>query len=242
MVRIRSILLILALASIFFVAEAKVYLVSVGISDYPGTANDLRLAAGDAKAIRDLFKMNSEATTVLLTNSEATKENIVRTMTELYSKASQNDMVLLFFSGHGYPGGFAAYNGRLPYSAVRNAMAHGSSRHKLIFADACYSGKIREKNDKQNAEASEARKADVLLFLSSRGNEKSYERKGWQNGIFTTYLDKGLRGYADYDRNRTITAIELFRYVSSNVSRAVNGKQHPVMWGKFPDNLPIMKW
>lgn len=231
----------MALVTIFFVTEAKVYVVSVGIADYPGTKNDLRLAANDAKVIHDLFKKNSDASTVLLTNSEATRENIITTMTNLYAHATQNDMVLLFFSGHGYPGGFVAYNGRLPYSDVRKAMANGRSKHKLIFADACYSGKIRNKKSSYN-EDSEAKKADVLLFLSSRGNEKSYERKGWENGIFTTFLDKGLRGYADSNRDRIITALELFRYVNSNVKNSVNGKQHPVMWGKFPDNLPIMKW
>lgn len=31
--------------------QAKVYLVSVGIADYPGTKNDLRISDNDAKTV-----------------------------------------------------------------------------------------------------------------------------------------------------------------------------------------------
>ena len=56
------------------------------------------------------------------------------------------------------------------------------------------------------------------------------------------YLQKGLRGNADANRDRTITAKELFDFVSEGVIKISNGKQHPVMWGKFPDNMPVMVW
>jgi uncharacterized caspase-like protein len=62
------------------------------------------------------------------------------------------------------------------------------------------------------------------------------------NGVFTTYLLGGLRGKADVDSNRKITAKELFNYVSKNVSDKTNGKQHPVMWGRFRDDMVVMEW
>jgi uncharacterized caspase-like protein len=88
----------------------------------------------------------------------------------------------------------------------------------------------------------EAKKANVLLFLSSRTEETSMERKDMQNGFFTTYLQKGLKGGADGDRNRAITAKELFDYVSNGVSQLSGGSQHPVMWGNFDDNMVVMQW
>lgn len=81
-----------------------------------------------------------------------------------------------------------------------------------------------------------------MLFLSSRNEETSMERPDMQNGFFTTYLQKGLRGSADMNRDRIITSRELFKYVSKNVIDISNGKQHPVMWGKFSNNMVVMKW
>ena len=81
-----------------------------------------------------------------------------------------------------------------------------------------------------------------MLFLSSRSDETSIERRDMQNGFFTTYLQKGLRGAADVNKDRIITARELFNYVQKNVVSISNDRQHPVMWGKFSDNMPVMKW
>ena len=63
-----------------------------------------------------------------------------------------------------------------------------------------------------------------------------------QNGYFTEYLKKGLRGNADVNKDRTITAKELFDFVHNGVSKISSEKQHPVMWGNFDDNMPVMKW
>ena len=81
-----------------------------------------------------------------------------------------------------------------------------------------------------------------MLFLSSRSNETSIEQRNMENGYFTTYLQKGLRGAADSDKNRIITAKELFKYVHENVVKISNGRQHPVMWGKFSDSMPVISW
>ena len=112
----------------------------------------------------------------------------------------------------------------------------------MIFADACFSGKIRTNSSSSQSELSDAKKANVMLFLSSRSDETSIERRDMDNGFFTTYLQKGLRGGADTNKDRIITAKELFNYVHTNVVKISNGKQHPVMWGKFSDNMPVMSW
>ena len=38
------------------------------------------------------------------------------------------------------------------------------------------------------------------------------------------------------------TAKELFDYVSARVKRLSGNQQHPVMWGRFPNNMPVMRW
>ena len=109
----------------------------------------------------------------------------------------------------------------------------------MIFADACFSGGIRS-NASSNHQAHQD--SDVLLFLSSRGGETSLESPFMVNGFFTTYLLRGLRGGADSDRNRKITAKELFQFVSQGVKERSKDQQHPVMWGRFDDNEVLMDW
>lgn len=222
--------------------SSKVFLVSVGITDYPGTSMDLTLPAKDAQKISWIYRKNSNVQCRQLLNSDATKKNIIAAMDNLFSKAAANDIVVLFYSGHGYPGGFCAYDGNLNYNAIRKAMARSKCKNKMIFADACFSGKIRTGGSSSQSEIAAAKKANVMLFLSSRSNETSLENRRMENGFFTTYLEKGLRGAADTNKNRIITAKELFKYVHKNVVKLSKGKQHPVMWGKFSDNMPVISW
>jgi len=239
---IRRILLSVFVMTTFCVVHAKVYLVSVGVSDYPGTSMDLRLPAKDAQTITWLYTRNTEVAYCQLLDSTATFDRILSAMRRTYAKATPNDIVVLFFSGHGYPGGFSAYDKSLPYYQVRAAMAESKCKNKMIFADACFSGKIRNNKTSSHNSVQEAQKANVMLFLSSRDGETSFERSNMENGFFTNFLQKGLRGGADANRDRVITAKELYNYVHKEVIKISNDKQHPVMWGKFPDNMPVMVW
>ena len=233
------------LLTLTFSVNARVYLVSVGIADYtgfPSKIKNLRLTTKDAETIVSLYSKNTSVDYSLLLNEKATKDRIVRAIKKVFNKASEDDLVVFFFSGHGYPGGFCAYDGNLGYDEIRKAMAKSKSKNKMMFVDACRSGGMRVDENAAQGAISAAKSANVMLFLSSRNNENSIERRDMQNGFFTTYLQKGLKGNADADRNRVITAKELFDFVHSGVSRISGGKQHPVMWGKFNDNMTVMKW
>lgn len=234
--------IIVFLLTFVTITNAKVYLVSVGITDYPGTSMDLSLPAKDAETITWLYSKNASVVNNQLLNERATLQNIISSMRRIFAQADTDDIVVFFFSGHGYPGGFVAYDGQLTYTEIRKAMATSKCRNKMIFADACFSGKIRTDGNSSQSSLQAAKKANVMLFLSSRSDETSIERRGMQNGFFTTYLQKGLRGGADANKDRVITAKELYNYVHKGVIEISHDKQHPVMWGKFSDNMPVMIW
>lgn len=221
--------------------QAKTYIVCAGISDYPGTRNDLRVSANDAVTIANIFAKNNNAEGLYYTNSNATVANILNGMNQVFAKAGNGDVVLFFFSGHGIPGGFVCYDGYLNYNKVFRAMRKCKAQNKVIIADACFSGKMRKTRRRNDGYSN----VNAMLFLSSRSNEMSMEmprRTGFGNSLFTAYLERGLRGGADTDRNRTITAKELYNYVHNGVQRLSRERQHPVMWGKFNGNMPIIKW
>ena len=216
----------------------NIYLVSAGIADYPGKQNDLVCPARDAQAIYQLYLKNSKATAILLTDGNATKSQILTKARNVFDKAKEKDIVVLFFSGHGTKGGFVTYDGLVSYDEIRRLFASCKASNKMIFADACFSGDIREGghsgfNDPQN---------NIMLFLSSRSNEVSIERRSMKNGFFTTCLVRSLKGGADTNRDRVITAKELFTAVSKGVKDLSKDRQHPVMWGNFKDTMPVMAW
>lgn len=234
----RNLSLLFFLLAAVLPVEARNYIVCIGIADYPGTSSDLQVSSRDAATIKTVYEKNGDAMTEILMDREATVENIKVAMNNLFSRASQGDAVILFFSGHGVPGGFVCFDGLLKYEAITRVMMGCSARRKMVFADACFAGKVRNTSKRTQGPS----QTEVLFFLSSRTNEKSLEKRGWKNSLFTAYLERGLRGGADTNRDRSITAIELFDFVSKGVAKDSSQKQHPVMWGHFDNNMSIMSW
>ena len=238
MKRVKTLFLLLLLSVPFTMRAQNIYLVSVGVADYRGFRDDLFLSVHDAEAIFELYESKANTSSVILTNSHAKRNLIMTEAKKLFSKAGQNDIVVFYFSGHGYPGGFNAYDGDLTYEDIRQIFSGCKARNKMVFADACFSGDIRDNtgngfNDPKNS---------ILLFLSSRSGETSLEHPKLRNGFFTTCLLRSLKGGADSNRDRIITAKELFTAVSSGVRRLSKNNQHPVMWGNFDDTMPVMIW
>lgn len=217
--------------------QAKTYLVCVGIADYPGTKNDLRISDNDAKTIAKVFLATKDASVKVLTNEDATQSALLSTMHTLFEDAQSDDAVVLYFSGHGTPGALACHDGLLTYQHIFKMLKGCKANKKMIIADACFSGKMRTTRQQSNNYNSQ----NVMLFLSSRTNETSQETK-FKNSLFTIFLERGLRGGADKNRDRQITARELYDFVHKGVIDASGNKQHPVMWGKFDNNMTIIKW
>lgn len=217
--------------------QAKVYLLSVGIADYPSKENDLRISDNDAKTIAKVFQATKDASVNILANEAATQSALLSTMHTTFEDADYNDAVILYFSGHGTPGALVCHDGLLTYQHIFKMLKGCKATRKIIITDACYAGKMRttrQQTDSYNDQ-------NVMLFLSSRTNEPSQETQ-YKNSLFTIFLERGLRGGADKDKNRQITARELFDFVHKGVIEASGNKQHPVMWGKFDNDMTVIKW
>ena len=217
--------------------QAKVYLVSVGIADYPDTKNDLRISDNDAKTIAKVFNAAKDASVNVLTNEEATQSALLSTMHTAYEDAESEDVVILYFSGHGTPGALVCYDGLLTYQHIFKMLKGCKATKKIIIADACYAGKMRTTKQQSSSYNSQ----NVMLFLSSRTNELSQETP-YKNSLFTIFLERGLRGGADVNKDRHITARELYDFVHKGVIEASLNRQHPVMWGKFDNDMTVIKW
>ena len=170
-------------------------------------------------------------------NGEATQAALLSSMHSAFADAQSDDAVILYFSGHGTPGAIVCHDGELTYQHIFKMLKGCKASKKIIVADACYAGKMRTTKQQSTNFNSQS----VMLFLSSRTNEPSRESK-FKNSLFTIFLERGLRGGADTNKDRQITARELYDFVHKGVIEASGNKQHPVMWGKFDNNMTVIKW
>lgn len=229
----------------------KVYVVAAGVENYPNLKS-LHKAESDAKALAELYRRVTP-NVILYTGRYVTREDLLRALNDQFSRAGKNDMIVFAFSGHGYEGGICPYDTRqgingqphnaISYDEVLAIMKKSKARNKVVLVDACYSGGFRTGSAASGSSApSAANDMNVVMFLASRTNEVSREYGWMANGVFTHFLLAGLKGNADADRNRIITARELFDFVSDRVCKITDEAQHPVAWGHFSDNFPMMDW
>lgn len=224
-------------------SQGQLYAVIVGVSKYRQAENNLQCSAIDAQEMYGLLKKHAPETNLqLLTDERATADNVLSAVNKMFTKTSESDIVLFYFSGHGDTGYYYAHDGRLLHSQLQAVFKNTKAKRKLVFADACMSGSMRKPGKTHTSRQSNRFNDNVLLFLSSRSDQMSREIISLKNSVFTYFLMAGLRGGADANHDRIITAKELFDFVSPKVKERTNGGQAPVMWGKFDDNMIILNW
>ena len=222
-------------------AQGKIYAVIIGVSEYQDSRYNLTYCHRDANEMYHLLREHTIADRMkLLTNREAQHDNIVYHARQLFRQAKPEDIVIFFFSGHGSSNLFVTHDKNLSFATLQKIFKECKANRKMIFADACYAGTLRQQG-RQPATSNQNAGKNVMLFLSSRSNQLSRETYMLQNGLFTHFLILGLKGEADANRDNYITAIELFTYVNPRVKEMSQGKQVPVMWGKFDKNMVVIR-
>jgi len=232
-----SLLLLLSFSLVPGVAQARNYVLCVGLSKYPKGVNSLRVSANDARTIANVYDKHGDSKVNTLFDNDATRQAVLNAMQKAFADATTGDAVVFFFSGHGTKKGLACYDGVLSFDRILEIMKKCRASTKVVIADACFAGEMRGSKSWQRAVKNE----NVMFFLSSRSDEKSRETR-YSNSLFTIYLERGLRGGADVNLDRTITAREIYDFCHEGVIKASNGTQHPVMWGKFNGNMPVIIW
>jgi len=234
--------------------EVKIWALIVGISRYEHMPA-LKYSDDDAYRMYAFYKSPEGGALPddqirILVDEDATRLNILKSMNELYLKADENDMVLLYFSGHGLEGTFLpidydGFQNAITYDEVKQMFAKSKAKHKICYADACHSGSLM---------AAKSPYASSLMFfydeldkttggsafvMSSKAREYSLEDGGLRQGIFSHYLIRGLKGESDADKNKTITIRELFDWVYKNVRTYSGLAQTPMIAGDYDEKMPV---
>jgi hypothetical protein len=239
--------------------SVRIYAVVVGVGKYTAMPS-LKFTDDDAYRFYSHLKSPeggalSDDQISVLVDEGATRENILNTMRQYFLKADENDVVMLYFSGHGLEGCFLpvdydGYNNKIRHEEIRQIFKQSKAKHKLCIADACHSGSLDYNNSfaskgpvpvslQRYYRAFEDSDGGIALLMSSKAEELSLEDHGLRQGVFTYYVLQGLKGNADRNGDFIISVKELYNYVHAKVRDYTAGSQTPVLTGEYDDAMPV---
>ncbi len=233
----------------------KVWALIVGIASY-NHMPALRYTDDDAYRMYAFLKspeggaLDDEHISILI-DEAATKQKILNEMTRIFNQAGPNDLVMMYFSGHGLKGSFLpidfdGYNNKIFHEEINNILRQSPAKYKLCIADACHSGSLLAMRDGgvQNALSHYYRSlaqanAGTALIMSSKSEETSLESSGLRQGVFSHFLIRGLKGEADTNHNNIVSVQELFNFIDGNVQNYTGFRQSPMIQGDFDKNMTV---
>jgi hypothetical protein len=235
--------------------QAKVWAVVIGVASYNHMPT-LRYTDDDAYRLYAFLKSPGGGAVPddqirILIDEDATRERILTTINETFSRAGPSDMVILYFSGHGLKGSFLpfdfdGFDNKLFHEEITAALRNSRSRYKLCIVDACHSGSLLAMRGSSSQQLittyyDQLAKAEggTALFLSSKSEETSLESSGLRQGVFSHFLIRGLKGEADADGDKLVTIQELYEYVHSNVRSYTGYQQSPIITGDYDRKMVV---
>lgn len=187
----------------------------------------------------------------VLIDEDATRKNILEAMQRLFLQAGPDDLLILYFSGHGIPGAFLPidYNGSdnlLTHQEIKQMLDRSAAGYKLCLADACHSGGLLAARGGQLPDVlsryyenlADAQRGTALI-MSSKAEETSLESSGLRQGVFSHFLLRGLKGEADQDGDGVIRVQELYSYIGEQVTAYTRYQQSPVIQGNYDQRMPV---
>jgi Caspase domain/TIR domain len=153
-----------------------------------------------------------------------------------------DDLILLYFSGHGlkdnqgefhfalpasrFDQGELVKGTTLPASALHHCMNQSASKRQIVILDCCFSGAVgnyvsRERSIAPSTKNSSTEEEVGHVLMTSTGSiEYNFEHgDGQELSLYTKYLVEGLEtGAANIDGNLKITIDELHEYLKRKIA------------------------
>ncbi len=227
-----------------FERHPKVALV-VGIGDYPAKSglSHLNFAASDAEEMASTLKQQ-DYEVYLLKNEQALRGDIRRALKQLSNAIDPDSGTFLFyFSGHGFAvdnvNYLATYGTTvdelkeegLALPDVEKMLKDSKAKRQLMFVDACRNDPTVGGKSVSTPSFIDERKKKLELseglhvLYSTKAGTVSYETPDLQQGVFTYYLLKGLRGEAsgfsrdDQHGDGMVTFADVSEYITANMRK-----------------------
>lgn len=218
---------------------AKVALL-IGVSEYELGLNPLPAAVKDVIALQRILQDSEmggfDEVRVLADPDPQLMQYEVET---LFTGRTKDDLVLLFFSGHGIKDasnnlyfatritqknskGDLIRSTAVPARFIHEVMNNSRVKRQAIILDCCFSGafdpSLQAKDDGSFNLQEQLGAEGRVVLASSSSTEYSFERKGSELSMYTQYLVEGIEtGAADHNKDGQISILELHEYATKKV-------------------------
>jgi WD40 repeat protein len=229
-------------------ARGDLYLLAVGVDEFPALEPNLRLryAASDAREFARAFvghadRFRNVHVQILGDGSEPPVRAAVLTALQGLRQAGGADTVVVFLASHGASDAAGNYffiprdAARADIEALRNGQSppaessliswmaffdalRSTAGRRLLIVDTCQAHDISGHVQEYSLMKRSA-SSRIAFILASRGDEESQEYAAGRHGLFTYALLQGLQGDADVDQDGGTTVAEWFRFAAGTVER-----------------------
>ena len=218
---------------------AKVALL-IGVSEYEPGLTPLPAAVKDIEAMQRVLQdpeMGGFDEVKTLANPEP--HSMQYAIETLFSSRTREDLVVLFFSGHGIKDdsgrlyfatritsknkkGDLIRSTAVPTSFVHDIMNNSRAKRQAIILDCCFSGAfdpaLQAKDDGSVDLRSQLGAEGRVVLTSSSSTQYSFEQQGASLSLYTRYLIEGIEtGAGDGNEDGFVSALELHNYAASKV-------------------------
>ena len=235
-------------------AGRKIGLV-IGTNDYldPKLSN-LHFAVKDAEEMRMvLLNQDIGGFDEIVPLVDETKSNVKKGIEKLLLiDATFDDLILIYFSGHGKLNSKFELNlllkdtemgyllsTALHYNFITDCIEQSKCKKVVIILDCCHGGAAGIKGDISKT-LSETSGSGTFILSATTGSNLAKEVQELENGIFTHFLLEGLsNGNADLGGDGLIDIIELYEYASKKCNDEYS--QVTTIKSKFEERIVIGK-
>jgi len=228
-------------------AAGDLYLLAIGVNDFPALAKEtaLAFAARDAEDIARRLAENARGhfreVKVRIINDhtvEKPQKSTILDALEFIQQAGAADTVIVFLASHGVSDKAGNYYfvprdassadlarlargmepaGLISWTAFFDALRQTAGR-RLLIVDTCHARGIEGRFESHSLMKRSAA-SRFSLMLASKTEEKSQEHEAAEHGLFTYSLLAALKPEADADRDGQISQRELFEAASRLVEQ-----------------------
>jgi len=215
-------------------------LIGVGNYEHPDALKPLVSAPKDVAAMqRILSNAQMGEFTEVIPLIDPDPMQMQEAIETLYRDRAKDDLVLLFFSGHGIkddsgklyfstrvtrktPKGELVKSTAVPARFVQEIMGNSRSRRQVMILDCCFSGAfdpaLNAKDDGSLDVQGQLGAEGRVVLTSSSSTEYSFEQQGSELSIYTRFLVEGIEtGAADQDNDSKVSVRELHEYATKKV-------------------------
>ncbi|MBX2915405.1 MAG: caspase family protein [Cyclobacteriaceae bacterium] len=229
-------------------AKPKLYLVTIGIDKYKNPKYNLNYAQADADGVANVISRQSkslfqEVVPFSIRNDKAVKANIFAALNQVKAKALEQDMIVVYYAGHGVMSGGADKQfyivphdvtqlyGRddllidkgISANDLKDFASAINAQKQVFILDACQSAGALDAVDRTRGAAEEkaiaqlARSTGTFWITSTGAEQFATEFAKLGHGIFTYALLEGINGAADANKDQRLTIRELSTYIENKV-------------------------